>query len=252
MRRQLFVHCLLLALCNAGSVLAEKNPQTDVGAFSKHEVTLEVANTVTTGAEHGGKSDPSAQGADAGQRPLILAVKSDSSPSGKTDNGSKSTKEISKDPELESLSFQELNNDAENLLREVLDLSSDMHILEEQHTNPAKNQLVVLVTLQPSSFFELDYVEVKVDGQRVAGHPYTENEIAALVRGGGHRIYVANLPAGMHELQAMFVGKVPRDPDYQREAKFKFISGVDRTVIELYVNSADVNGFPQFTVREWN
>ena len=86
----------------------------------------------------------------------------------------------------------------------------------------------------------------------VAAHPYSDNDIAALVRGGGHRLYLANLPAGTHELEAKFVGRVPRDPDYQREAKFKFISGVNRTLIELYINGGESGGFPQFTVREWN
>jgi hypothetical protein len=73
-----------------------------------------------------------------------------------------------------------------------------------------------------------------------------------MVRGGGHRLYLTNLPAGTHELEAKFIGRVPRDPDYQREAKFKFISGVNRTLIELYINSGETGGFPQFTVREWN
>lgn len=156
----------------------------------------------------------------------------------------------SKAPAVES--FSSLDREAEKLLKEVLNLSSDLSILDEQHANPAKNQLLVLVTLQPSSFFELDYVELKVDNQVVAAHPYTEKEIGALLRGGGHRLYLANLPAGMHQLKAVFVGKVPRDPDYQREASFTFISGVDRTVIELYVNSVENNGFPQFTIKEYN
>ena len=104
MRRQLFVHCLLLALCSASTVLAEKNPQTDVGAFSKHEVSLEVANTVTTGAEHGGNSYPSAQVADAGQRPLILAAKSDSVPVDKTESASKPDPNKSQSPQLEAFS----------------------------------------------------------------------------------------------------------------------------------------------------
>ncbi|NOZ54285.1 MAG: AraC family transcriptional regulator [Gammaproteobacteria bacterium] len=159
-------------------------------------------------------------------------------------------KRVAKSPKVES--FASLDSEAEKLLKEVLNLSSDLAILDEQHANPAKNQLLVLVTLEPSRFFDLDYVELKVDGQVVAAHPYSEKEISAMVRGGGHRLYLANLPAGMHHLKAVFVGKVPRDPDYQREASFTFISGVDRTVIELYVNSTESNGFPRFTIKEYN
>jgi hypothetical protein len=149
-------------------------------------------------------------------------------------------------------SFQKLDVEAENVLREVLDLSSDLAIIDEQQVNPPKNQLLVLVTLQPSKFFELDFVELKVDNQIVAAHAYSEKDISAMMRGGGHRLYIANLPAGTHELRAKFVGKVPRDPDYRREAAFKFIAGVNRTLVELYINSGDNSSFPQFTIREWN
>ena len=158
----------------------------------------------------------------------------------------------STNPDAMSEAFQELDLEAESLLKEVLDLSSDLAIVDEQLSNPAKNQLLVLVTLEPTKFFDLDYVELIVDGETVAAHPYSDKEIAALLRGGGHQLYLANLPAGMHELTATFVGKIPKDPDYQRGADFSFISGVNRTVIELYVNSSEKSGFPQLTIREWN
>lgn len=73
-----------------------------------------------------------------------------------------------------------------------------------------------------------------------------------MLRGGAHRLYVSNMAAGMHKLSAKFVGKVPKDPDYERNASFNFIAGVQRNVIELYVNTSEVNSFPRLTIREWN
>jgi hypothetical protein len=245
-RLKKFVHSLLLALCSfgVGTVLAAKDSQTDIGAVPEHEVTIEVADSAFAGAQAAEGFIP--RHASEVRQPLLLAA----AESGGAQQPSKQDNDSKNNPKYDS--FQSFDVEAEKLLHEVLDLSSDLAITSEQHVNPPKNQLLVLVTLQPSKFFELEFVELEIDQQTVAAYPYTENDIAAMVRGGGHRLYLANLPAGTHELKAKFVGKVPRDPDYRREATFKFISGVNRTLIELYINSGENSGFPQFTIREWN
>ena len=248
MRLTIFVHSLIWALCSASTVLAAKNSQTDIGAVQNEAVATQ---QVTSYDVAGAQSNFSGQELNPASAPnvLMVAAASATDESGNTANPKTESEGESK---VDRTSFQKLDIEAENVLREVLDLSSDLAIVAEQQTNPPKNQLMVLVTLQPSKFFELDFVELKVDNQIVAAHNYTEKDIAAMVRGGGHRLYLANLPAGTHELRAKFVGKVPRDPDYRREAAFKFIAGVNRTLVELYINSGDSNSFPQFTIKEWN
>lgn len=148
--------------------------------------------------------------------------------------------------------FQQLDQESEQLLKEVLDLSSDLAIIEEQQNNPAKFQLLVLVTMAPTDLFKLDYVELKIDNQTVAAHNYTSTDDRALLLGGGQRLYVANLPAGMHKLYANMAGRVPRDPDYTSEVNYSFISGVSRTVLELSVSGAETKGFPILQVIEHN
>ena len=238
-----FVHGLVLALCSVGNLLAATDSQTDIGAALNQITTTEaVTQQVTTGAHSSYSLSNQLVGH---SQSLLLAAADD-----RATQESQSAKENTAKKQYGN--FQELDVEAENVLREVLDLSSDLAIVDEQHLNPPKNQLLVLVTLQPSKFFELDFVELQIDNQVVAAHPYTEQDISAMARGGGHQLYLANLPAGTHDLKALFVGKVPRDPDYRREATFKFISGVNRTLIELYINSGENNSFPQFTIREWN
>jgi len=248
-RLTIFVHSLILALCSASTVLAAKDDsQTDIGAVQKEAAATEVvASHEVAGAQShiSGKMQHFASTPNV----LMVAAATDTRESGKSVNPKSEPESTG---QLDRASFQKLDVEAESVLREVLDLSSDLAIIEEQQTYPPKNQLLVLVTLQPSKFFELDFVELKVDNQVVAAHNYTDQDIAAMVRGGGHKLYITNLPAGTHELKAKFVGKVPRDPDYRQEAAFKFIAGVNRTLVELYINSGDNNSFPQFTIREWN
>ena len=96
--------------------------------------------------------------------------------------------------------FRSLDQETELLVKEVLDLSSDLAILQEEEDNPANYQLQVLVTLDPTKLFALDYIQLEVDNEVVAAYQYSERDLQALSRGAGHRLYVANFPAGMHAL----------------------------------------------------
>jgi hypothetical protein len=170
-----------------------------------------------------------------------------------TSQGPASTAATSPDnPASETLSeFRSLDQQTELLVKEVMDLSSDLAIIQEEEDNPANHQLLVLVTFDPTKLFALDYIQLEVDNEIVAAYQYSESDLAALKRGAGHRLYVANLPAGMHEVYATMVGRIPRDPDYKSEVAYKFVSGVSRTVLELNVSSKS-KGFPVLAVKEWN
>lgn len=155
------------------------------------------------------------------------------------------------DSSTEPSTFQSLDQETEILVKKVLDLSSDLAIVQEEEDNPANHQLLVLVTLDPTKLFTLDYIQLEVDNEVVAAYQYSENDLQALKHGAGHRLYLANLPPGMHELYATMVGRIPRDPDYKSEVTYKFISGVSRTLLELNVSSK-TRGFPILAIKEWN
>ena len=148
-------------------------------------------------------------------------------------------------------SFRTLDEEAELLVKEVLNLGSDLAILQEKEDNPEKFQLLVLVTYDKTKLFALDLIQLEIDGTVVAAYQYTAADVSAMERGGSHRLYLANVPAGMHEVNAVMVGRIPRNPDYQREASYKFLSGVSRTVLEFNVSSKS-RGYPTLEVKEWN
>lgn len=146
---------------------------------------------------------------------------------------------------------KQLDAETERLLKEILNLSSDLAILEEQQNTPAKHQLLVMVTMKPTRLFDLDYVELKIDNHTVAAYNYTPSDVRALKMGGGHRLYLALLPAGTHKLSATMAGRIPRDPDYNREVDYDFVSGKGRIVVELVISSEQSNSFPILAVKEW-
>jgi len=147
--------------------------------------------------------------------------------------------------------FRSLDGEVQGLKKEVLDLNRDLFMLEEELLFPANTQVAVFLSLDVGTFFELDSVQLKVDNKEVANYLYTEREIAALNRGGVHRVYLGNLKVGKHELVAFFTGKGPHARDYKRGANLGFEKGVGAKYLELRISDRQSAQQPEFTVKEW-
>jgi hypothetical protein len=144
-----------------------------------------------------------------------------------------------------------LEHDVQDLKSEVLALNRDLFVLEEELLYPANTQVAVFVSMDIGDLFELDSLELKVDGKSVASYLYTEREVDALRRGGVQRLYVGNLRAGEHELVAFFNGKGPHERDYRRGATHNFEKGLGTKYVELRIEDRQSNQQPEFTVKEW-
>ena len=79
--------------------------------------------------------------------------------------------------------FRVLDEDVQDLKKEVLDLNRDLFLLEEELLFPANSQVAFFVSLDVGEYFELDSVNLKIDGKEVANYLYTDREVGALVRG---------------------------------------------------------------------
>ncbi len=137
------------------------------------------------------------------------------------------------------------------LKKEVLDLNRDLFLLEEALLFPGNTQFAVFLSLDVGAFFQLDSVELKVDGKEVSHHLYTERELEALKRGGVQRLWLGNLKSGSHEITAFFIGKGPKGRDYKRGATRKVDKGLGPKYVELKIVDQENNYQPGFSVREW-
>lgn len=144
-----------------------------------------------------------------------------------------------------------LLTEAGQLFGEVQDLAVEWEIARQQ---PSREQLLVLFSLRPDKRFELEAVQVKIDGDFAAFHEYSEAEIAALAEGGAHRLLMRRLPAGEHELVARWVGKARRvkEEELVRELRWRFRSGETRRVVELDLSQGEEQPAPRFSLREWH
>jgi len=147
--------------------------------------------------------------------------------------------------------FRSLDEDVQDLKKEVLDLNRDLFLLEEELLFPANSQVAFFLSMDVGEYFELDSVNLKIDGKEVSNYLYTEREAGALVRGGVHRVHMANLKTGDHELIAVFTGKGPQSREYRRGATITFNKGIGAKYMELEITDRVKKQQPEFVIKEW-
>jgi len=137
-------------------------------------------------------------------------------------------------------------DDLEAVKQDLIALKRDLTILEEDLLFPASSQVAVYLSMDVGEFFQLDAVTVKLDGQEVTHHLYTDRQIDALLRGGVQRLYLGNVNQGKHELTAFFTGRGPSARDYRRAATVEFEKGFEPTFVELAIRDSESSYQPEF------
>ena len=144
-----------------------------------------------------------------------------------------------------------LDEEIQNLKKDVVDLNKDLFVLEEELLFPANTQVAVFISMDVGEFFAIDNVTLKIDQKEVANYLYTPREAEALLKGGVHRLYLGNLKVGEHELVAFFTGKGPNERDYKRGATLKFEKGIGAKYLELKINDRQRKQQPEFEIKDW-
>ena len=147
--------------------------------------------------------------------------------------------------------FRNLDQDVQSLKEEVLNLNRDLFLLEEELLFPANSQVAFFISMDVGEYFALDSVSLKIDGKEVANYLYTDREAGALLRGGVHRVHMANLKTGDHELVAIFTGKGPHSREYRRGATMNFNKGIGAKYVELEITDRIKKQQPEFVIKEW-
>ena len=93
------------------------------------------------------------------------------------------SKAAAADAAQERRQFRSLDEDVQSLKKQVLDLNRDLFLLEEELLFPANSQVAFFISMDVGEYFDLDSVNLKIDGKEVANYLYTEREVSALIRG---------------------------------------------------------------------
>jgi hypothetical protein len=111
--------------------------------------------------------------------------------------------------------------------------------------------LSVYLSVDVGEFFTLDAVKLTLDGTVVTHYLYTERQLAALQRGGVHRLYMGNIKAGEHEIVAVFTGRGPKGRDYRRGTQLVIDKTTGGKNLELKIVDSSALQQPEFQVKEW-
>lgn len=144
-----------------------------------------------------------------------------------------------------------LEKQVQNLKKEVLELNKELFILEEDLLFPANTQFSIFLSMDIGNLFELDSVQINIDGTNISNHLYTQREINALKRGGVQRIYLGNIASGKHELVAFFTGKGPSKRDFKRGTTLEIEKTSSPLFVELKIIDDLTKQQPQFKTKVW-
>ena len=137
------------------------------------------------------------------------------------------------------------------LKAEVIRLNRDLLVLEEELLFPAGTQVAVFISMDVGRLFDLESVQIKLDDKVISQHLYTPLEVQALHRGGVQRVFVGNLRAGTHAIDAFFTGRGPHERDYKRGTTLKFEKGTEPRYIELRIKDVLAKLQPEVEVKVW-
>ena len=147
--------------------------------------------------------------------------------------------------------FRSIDQDVQDLKKEIVDIYQDLFQLEEDLLFPANSQTAFFIALDVGDYFTLDSVNLKINGKEVANYLYKAREIDALQRGGVHRLHMANLTTGDHEVEMEIIGKGANARDYRRNATLRFRKEVGAKYVTLEVTDRTQNQQPEIVINDW-
>jgi len=128
--------------------------------------------------------------------------------------------------EISGDDMRSLDGQVQEIKSDVLDIASDLSILEERLLYPSDTQLALFVSIEEDEEFRLDAVQIEINGELATHHIYSFKELEALQKGGVQRIYTGNIATGNHDLNVTMIGKHKNGDDFNASDNFVFAKGI--------------------------
>lgn len=139
----------------------------------------------------------------------------------------------------------------QSLKKEVMELSRELSLLEEELLYPSSTQLVVFVSMDPNSEWKPDSLRLEMNGQTLASHIYTKREARVMSEGGVQRLYQGNVREGEYKLTIVVQGKSPEGREaYTQRAELEFEKDSTPSIFVIRLSEGD-DGMA-ISTEEWN
>ena len=143
-----------------------------------------------------------------------------------------------------------LDEQVQDIKKDVLELSSELAQLEEKLLFPSNTQVSIFVSLVGDENFVLDSMQLKMDDKVVAQHLYTFKEVEALRLGGVQRLYTGNIKTGEHNLVASFIGRAKSGDEYQRSNNITVSKAVGPKFVEIQIQGSSASD-QKISFKNW-
>lgn len=116
--------------------------------------------------------------------------------------------------------MRSLDERVQSIKSDVLEIAAELAQLEEKLLYPSSTQVAVFVSLDDAYVGDLGSVEIQLDGEAVAHHIYSYEELQALGKGGVQRVYTGNMSTGDHQLVVSVKGATPSGREVSEQQVF--------------------------------
>ncbi len=156
-------------------------------------------------------------------------------------------------PQLHDLKDKELQlmrARLEAAKKTLVEINSELLVLQETAQFPARSQIAVFVGMDKLPHFQLESVELQLDGVVLTLHSYTAYEREAMRKGGLHRLYTGNVADGAHTVKAQFKGQLSDNQQYSDSASYNFRKADQPTAFTMGIYDFLHDNTPEMTIRE--
>ena len=145
---------------------------------------------------------------------------------------------------------QSLDEQVQEIKSDVLSIAAELGNLEEKLLYPSDTQLAVFVAVAKGEPLEIDSARISLDGQLVAHHIYSFQELEALAKGGVQRIHTANVMTGGHQLEVAIAGRRGGNKPFDVVERFEFSKevGPKKLAVRLAGGASDS---ATVTIEDW-
>ncbi|MFV1982537.1 MAG: AraC family transcriptional regulator [Thiohalomonadales bacterium] len=150
------------------------------------------------------------------------------------------------------LNEENLDGAIQALKQEILDINTDLSILENDFLFPINARITIFVSLDTNEDFDLKSVKIKIDEKIIANHIYSERELNSLRRGGVQRLYINSLEPGDHELIVEYIGQGRNARQFRRASVQNFTKSNNPQYVELNLSQKSSRRQPEFILKVWD
>lgn len=139
--------------------------------------------------------------------------------------------------ELTREQIKGLDEQVQDIKKDVLAISAELTLLEEKLLYPSNTQVSVFISVAKDSQYTPDAVQIMIDDKDVAHHIYSYKEVGALQKGGVQRVYTGNIRGGGHKLDVSVIGRQGGSEAETNKKSFTITKNVGAKLVEIRLGS---------------